>query len=88
MQRHTQVYMDYFGYQIPEDVFCEIPGCNSPCVDVHHVIPRSKFGKKTKNERDKITNLIGLCRRHHEDAHSNKITVEDINKIINARSRN
>jgi hypothetical protein len=38
-------------------------------VEVHHVEPRSKFGSKTSSEKDDISNLIALCRLHHDRAH-------------------
>lgn len=72
--------MSHFGYQIAEDCFCEV--CGSPAIDIHHVIPRSKFGSKTKHLQDSIGNLIGLCRKHHEDAHSNKITKDELLDIV------
>lgn len=81
MQAHTETYMNFFGYQIAEDCFCEIPGCGRPTIDVHHIIPRSKFGKKTKDEQNDIKNLIGLCREHHNDAHAEKLTREFLTNI-------
>jgi len=41
-------------------------------VDIHHIEPRSKFGKKTKHLQDDITNLIALCRDCHQKAHLQK----------------
>lgn len=78
--------MAFFGHKVVEDCFCEIPGCGSPCIDVHHVIPRSKFGSKRKDEQDHITNLIGLCRPHHDSAHANILTKEYLLQLTNKRS--
>ena len=72
MKHHTSVYMRYFGYQIAEDAICEV--CFNRCVDIHHVFGRGK-GK------DVIENLIGLCRQCHIDAHNEKITKDQLNKI-------
>lgn len=85
MQAHTKNYLSFFGFQIAEDCFCEIPTCGKPAVDIHHIKPRSKFGSKNKNQQDHITNLIGLCRVHHEDAHNNTLTKEYLFSIIESR---
>ncbi len=71
--------MFFFGYQIAEDCECEI--CRSPCQDIHHIIPRSKFGKKRKDEQDYVRNLIGLCRLHHDQAHAEVLTKEYLTEI-------
>lgn len=53
---------------------CEV--CGKTAVDIHHIIPRSKFGKKTKELQDDVSNLIALCRECHDKAHNNKLTKE------------
>lgn len=60
MEKHTRVYMEYFGYQIPEDVVCEITG--EPATEVHHIRGRGP-GKDT------IRNLMALTRREHDAIH-------------------
>lgn len=85
MQKHTQNYLSFFGHKIAEDCFCEIPGCPKNSVDIHHIIPRSKFGTKTKDKQDHISNLIGLCRIHHEDAHNNTLTKEYLLNLVSER---
>jgi 5-methylcytosine-specific restriction endonuclease McrA len=67
MKKHTKIYFEYFGYQIPADVFCE--SCNAPAVDIHHLEPRQMGGSKTK---DVIENLMALCRECHIKAETNK----------------
>jgi 5-methylcytosine-specific restriction endonuclease McrA len=62
---------------------CEV--CNSKAVDIHHVIPRSKFGTKRKGEQDHISNLIALCRTCHNLAHDNVISKEELQLIVNKR---
>ena len=43
---------------------CEL--CNiRVAVDIMHIIPRSKFGKKRKDEQDDISNLCAGCRECH-----------------------
>lgn len=60
MQKHTKIYMDYFGYQISCWIPCEICGCQG--VDVHHIENRKSGGTK---KEDTIENLMCLCRGHH-----------------------
>lgn len=65
---------------------CEIPDCNQRVADIHHLIPRSKFGSKRKEEQDHISNLVGLCRRHHEMAHNIDPSLNDrIKEIVKNR---
>lgn len=81
MQKHTRVYLNYFGFKIAEDCICEIPNCGRQLIDIHHIEPRSKFGTKTKDKQDDILNLVGLCREHHEQAHTNILTKEQLWEI-------
>jgi hypothetical protein len=74
MQKHIKVYFDYFGYNTSDFIPCE--ACGAKAVDIHHVVFRSKFGKKTKDQQDAIENLIALCRECHNKAHDNKLTKE------------
>ncbi len=63
MKKHTQIYMNHFGYDISDYIPCELPNCGKRCVDVHHITPRSQGGKDT------IDNLMGLCRECHHEVH-------------------
>jgi len=56
--------MQYFGYQIPEDAICEMPGCGLPCVDINHIEARG-MGGNPNGSKDSIENLMGMCRAHH-----------------------
>lgn len=76
MQNHTKVYFEHFNLAPGDYIQCEIPGCGKQGVDLHHIIPRSKFGKKRKDEQDKVENLICLCRDCHDSADANKLTDE------------
>jgi hypothetical protein len=62
MQKHTRVYLDFFGYDQSDTIYCEM--CNAVAVDIHHLEKRNK----TKN--DFIENLIGVCRDCHIKAES------------------
>ena len=70
MQKHIKNYLDANGFTGYEFIPCEVCGCKS--VDIHHIEPRSKFGKNKKDEQDKPSNLIALCRLCHDKAHNNK----------------
>lgn len=85
MQNHTKVYYEYFNYIPGEYIECEIPGCGCQAVDIHHIIPRSKFGSKRKDEQDDPKNLIGLCRKCHDKADSNEYTDEYLQSITENR---
>lgn len=52
--------------------------CGDPRVELHHLIPRSKFSKRNKKLQDNPNNTIPLCHRHHQDHHttSNKVPRE------------
>jgi len=52
--------MDYFGYGEQDFIPCEL--CGGKAVDIHHIYGRGK-GK------DRIENLMALCRYHHTMAH-------------------
>lgn len=81
MQPHTKNYLDHFGYGEEDFIFCEF--CNKKrAVDICHIIPRSKFGKKRIDERDSILNLMAGCRECHiafDDGR--KWTIEEAQKI-------
>jgi len=60
MQKYIKTYLDYFDYKIQSDVMCE--ACGSQAVDIHHINGRGK-------DKDVISNLMALCRKHHAMAH-------------------
>lgn len=68
--------MDYFGYQIPEDVISEISGL--PAVDIHHIEPRGMGGSK---EKDNIFNIIALTREEHERAEDGTYSKDFLKQI-------
>lgn len=73
MTPHAKIYMQYFDYAVPEEVMCE--ACGRPAVDIHHVYGRGEG-------RDVIQNLMALCRKHHEAAHT-RITKSEMQLIHN-----
>jgi hypothetical protein len=77
VQKHTRIYLEFHGYQIPEDVTCEM--CGRMAVDIHHIQAKGMGGNP---EADCIGNLIGLCRDCHEKAHSGEITKETLYETI------
>ena len=77
MKSYTKIYLDYFNYGIEENIPCEY--CGSVAVDIAHIVPKSKFGKKRIHERDDITNLCALCRNcHYKYDFENKISRDEI----------
>ena len=71
MRKHTKLYLDYFGYVADDFMCCEI--CGGRMVDIHHIDCRGMGGSKDK---DKIENLIGLCRQHHLEYGDKKQHIE------------
>lgn len=85
MQNHTKVYLEHFGYSGYEFIPCEV--CGNKAVDIHHIMPRSKFGSKTKHIQDAIENLIGLCRECHDKAHNETFSKDYLKEIHQAFTR-
>ena len=73
MQKHTKIYMDYFGYDISDYIPCE--SCGSRAQDVHHIDNKGMGGSK---EKDYIENLAGLCRTCHDLCHE----FEEVNQKV------
>lgn len=68
MKRHVKIYCDYFHIGEQDKPLCEIAGCNHEINDIHHIYSRG-MGGDPKAKQDRIENLIGLCRYHHDQAH-------------------
>jgi hypothetical protein len=60
MKKHTQIYINHFGYDVSDFIGCEI--CGTKSVDIHHIESRKMGGTKSK---DTIENLMALCRLCH-----------------------
>lgn len=78
MKKHTKIYMDFFGYKIPEDCFCEI--CRAQAKDVHHIEARG-MGGNPSGSKDVIENLQALCRRCHIEYGDKKQYKEKLKSI-------
>jgi 5-methylcytosine-specific restriction endonuclease McrA len=83
MQPHIVNYHKALGIDLGTWIACEV--CNATSVDIHHIIPRSKFGSKRKAEQDHYNNLVALCRVCHNLAHDNFITKEQLQIIVSKR---
>jgi uncharacterized protein with PIN domain len=86
MKKHTKIYLQALGYDITDWIPCEI--CDAKAVDIHHIDARGMGGSKSA---DRIENLMGLCRKCHEqygdkahfkgmlkDIHSNYLTIRKL----------
>ncbi len=62
MQKHTKIYLDYFGFDQTDFIACEI--CGAKATDIHHIDARGMGGSKTK---DFIENLQAVCRKCHTE---------------------
>ncbi|MEG0188267.1 HNH endonuclease [Algoriella sp.] len=82
MQKHTKIYINHFPSHTGH-YNCEV--CGNTAVDIHHIEPRSKFGKKTKGDQDRIENLIALCRSCHDDAHAEILSKEELTERHNKK---
>ena len=60
MQKHTDIYLNYFGYTDTDFIPCEM--CNKRAVDIHHIESRGMGGSKAA---DTIENLQAVCRECH-----------------------
>ena len=60
MKKHTQKYMNHFGYDISDFIPCEV--CGKVAIDIHHIEARGIGGTKVG---DTIDNLMALCREDH-----------------------
>ena len=87
--KYIQNYMDAMGIFDPYNIRCEYCWNNGILIkadDIHHVTPRSHFGKKRKDECDSENNLVALCRTCHAAVHdSGKIKKEELLEIIRNR---
>lgn len=60
MKKHTQIYLNHFGYDTTDFIPCEC--CGTKAVDIHHIESRGMGGTK---QADIIDNLQALCRECH-----------------------
>lgn len=82
---YKENYLKGRGLDRSDIILCEV--CKSVAVDIHHIVPRSKFGSKRIEECNAFTNLIALCRECHELAHKEVIKKEELYHLVELRSR-
>jgi 5-methylcytosine-specific restriction endonuclease McrA len=67
---------------------CRIPNCHERATELHHIVARSQ----SKRRRWETSNLVWLCREHHQLRHAGEIQISgnadseiivtgDINKL-------
>jgi len=82
MQIHVKNYHSHYDYCEGDVIVCQY--CKQQKANsIHHIVYRSHFGKKRKDECNHWSNLIALCRECHEAAHNEKISKDELLKIIN-----
>lgn len=78
MQKHTKIYFNHFGIYYDQasgwhdPIPCE--NCGFPAVDIHHI--EGRIGEHANH----INNLIALCRKCHDKAHSKEIDCKELVK--------
>lgn len=78
MQKHTKIYLKFFGYDISDFIPFEI--CDGQANDIHHIDARGMGGSKTK---DVIENLQAICRTCH-DHYGDKVQYYDFLNSVHA----
>lgn len=72
---YKRIYLKYFGYGDQSYVPCEL--CGSYAESIHHINYRSRGGG------NEIGNLMALCNYHHDLAHSEILTEDDLQDTHN-----
>lgn len=62
MQKHTRIYLDYFGFTLADFVPCET--CGARATEINHIDARGMGGDPT-GSKDVIENLMATCRACH-----------------------
>lgn len=73
---YKKKYLKHFGYGEQDFVPCEV--CGSQAADVHHINYKSRGGDNN------ITNLMALCRHHHNLAHAEVLSEDHLQEIHDA----
>ena len=76
MKNHTKVYLRHFNYSMDEFIPCEV--CEARAVDIHHIECR---GMGSSKEKDKIENLMAVCRECHLKYGDKKQHIEELKEI-------
>ena len=64
MSPHKAIYFKHFNLTPGDWVKCEIPECGLSFDDIHHIECRG-MGGNPKGDKNRIENLMALCREHH-----------------------
>lgn len=80
MKNHTKVYFDFFGFDESDWIPCEIPGCGRVAVDINHINARG-MGGNPSGSKDRIENLMGMCREHHLEFGDRKELKDWLNEV-------
>ena len=73
MKKYKKIFLKYWGYGEQDIISCW--GCFlKPAVDIHHLVGRGRGGDP-QGKKDKIDNLVPLCRECHIKT--------DIDKVFN-----
>jgi 5-methylcytosine-specific restriction endonuclease McrA len=81
LKKHVKLYLDYFNYH--DFIPCEV--CGGKAVDIHHIDCRGMGSSKTK---DKIENLMAVCRECHLEYGDKKQHIEFLKSKHNERLGN
>lgn len=84
MKPYVKTYLEYFGYDTSDWIPCEIPECPRKSVDLHHIHARSI----RKDLENNISNLMALCREHHNQYGDRKQHREYLQNIHNEKMKN
>ena len=60
---------------------CSICGDNTTILDTHHIKEQNTFDKDDFN-KDKISNIVILCKKHHDDVHYGKLIIKGYKNTI------
>lgn len=82
MKKHVKIFLQNFGFGEQDFIPCLM--CGQRAVDIHHIEPRGMGGSKTK---DRVDNLVELCRNCHQKAEDSKefnlnIKVKHLKRLI------
>jgi DNA mismatch repair protein MutS len=60
---------------------CSICGNNNTILDTHHIKEQNTFDKDDFN-KDKISNIVVLCKKHHDEVHHGKLIINGYKNTI------